>query len=332
MEKVTRRTALLTVGSLGLTVQATADTLLPRLWAAIEYLDQRQTFTAWTPGALQAHGIDLKFDEVDLAQTALIEPSNWAKVIMAASALGLDPRNFLGRNLVEELMSQLNSIGLTTNAYAWGIIALRSLGMPVSFPLLRDCRDRLIGSQSIELGWGADPLEPNSNDTAAVLLALSNMGLDQTVPVVRQGITALCSYQRADGGFALGHDLESDACSDAWALAAFNRLGIDPSTIVYQSGGPNAIDHLVGLQAEDGSFNFQHSQPGNKRLGSVVTAFALVALAGQSWPTTFGNQPDPDPEIPKVPMLGNWGKLALTASLAISGPLFLARWRERRCQ
>lgn len=313
--KMLNRRGFLTAAGAGLLASKTAraQELRARIWAALEYLSLSGNFSPWCFGAFQAYGVS---SSPAWSEVSLFEVSNWAMAILAALAKGLDPANLLGRNLISELMALLDNPSLPLNAYAWGIIALRAVGVPINHPTLINCRDRLLGNQDENLGWGADPAAPNSNDTAAVLLALADLGLTADVPVIQNGAVALYSYQTPSGGFALNSDLPADACSDAWAIAALNRLGLDSSG--------DAISHLISLQALDGSFNFQADYDGQSMFRATTTAYALVALAEQAWPTQAGSNPPPDPEAPGLPL----GLGAVLAGLAAIPAL--AAWRFNR--
>lgn len=275
---------------------------------AINFLEQHISNqlipTQWAIGALQANGQISDFTESQLSlsslQSGLSSPSNWARVILAVKALGLDPSNISGRNLPAELMTELASPapgfnlhpGLTLNAHAWGSIALTACGMPVDHPLLRNCRDLMI-SRLEPNGWGSNPVNPNSNDTAAVLLALSELGVGGAV--IDAGSASLRLYQNQDGGFSFSLGDPSDICSDAWAVCAFNRLGIDPIGEIKR--GSTVFDHMASLQLPDGSFDFRHGWIyESESFRPTATAYALVALASQYWPTQLGQQPPPDPE------------------------------------
>ncbi|OGY47446.1 MAG: hypothetical protein A3J65_03380 [Candidatus Buchananbacteria bacterium RIFCSPHIGHO2_02_FULL_45_11b] len=314
MKKLNRRGFLAAAGA-GLLASKTAKAqeLRARIWAALNYLSLPGNFSPWCFGAFQVNGVS---SSPPWSEVPLFEVSNWARAILAALAKGLDPANLSGRNLVSELMALLASPSLPQNAYAWGIVALRAAGMPVNHPTLIDCRDRLLGNQDENLGWGADPALPNSNDTAAALIALADLGLTTDALAIQNGAVALYSYQTPGGGFALAPDLEADACSDAWAIAALNRLGLGLNG--------DAISHLISLQALDGSFNFQADQDGQSTFRATTTAYALVALAEQAWPTQTGANPPSDPESPGLPLrLG----AVLAGAGAISG---LAVWRLNR--
>ncbi|MFA6322107.1 MAG: hypothetical protein WCX71_01370 [Candidatus Buchananbacteria bacterium] len=299
-----------------------AQDLVPRFWAAIAYLTQANHFTPWVFGAGLANNVDCGHDEDELAALEPVEASNWAMMILAAQALSVDPRDLYGRDLVAGLTAALAATH-TLNADAWGVIALREVGMPISHPLLVECRDRMISAFVTNQGWGGDVSQPNSNDTAAVLLALSSLGLNFTAPVVASGFSALALYQNPDGGMALAMGAESDSCSDAWAAAACQSFGLDCQSF-FAADRPTVISHLVGLQQADGSFNHTATQAGNPVFRATATAYALVALAGKTWPTTLGSQPNPDPVTVKMPLCP-WPLV-----MALGGLGCLARWRQIR--
>ena len=65
--------------------------------------------------------------------------------ILAVVAIGRNPRNFAGRNLVTALRNRIGgngTVGATQNATYWGVIALRAAGVPAPDASMRLIRGR----------------------------------------------------------------------------------------------------------------------------------------------------------------------------------------------
>ena len=96
--------------------------------------------------------------------------------ILAVVAIGKNPQNFAGRNLVKALRHRIGgngAIGATQNSTYWGVIALRAAGNPAprrSLALIRGAQ-RANGGYS----WSA-AAGPDADDTSAAVMALRAAG------------------------------------------------------------------------------------------------------------------------------------------------------------
>ena len=157
-------------------------------------------------------------------------------------------------------------IGPTINSTAWGVLAYAQMGrMKVRVRYL-------LRHQHRSGGWPwAAGIEPDSNDTAAVIQALRSQGV-RGRPITR-GLAYLRRLQNRDGGFELTAGRGSDVQSTAWAIQAFVAAGAKPPV--------NAFRYLAGLKRPDGSYRY------SRRYAATpvwVTSQVLPALNRRAFP------------------------------------------------
>ena len=169
---------------------------------------------------------------------------------------------------LRELQRPSGAIGPTINSTAWSVLALRQARAPVPRATIR----WLLVRQHPSGGWSWAPRGlPDSNDTAAVVQALSSGGL-RGRPVTR-ALAFLRRHQNRDGGFELTDGRGSDTQSTAWAIQAF---------LAAKAPVPRrATSYLLRMRRPDGSFRY------SARYVTTpvwVTAQALPALARRPFP------------------------------------------------
>ncbi len=187
-----------------------------------------------------------------------------AELVLTALAKLGDPAPALVERVLDARRPS-GAIGPTLNATMWGIISLRAAREPAPPGSIQ----YLLRHQHGSGGWswtagGA----PDSNDTAAAVLALRAAGLGAKRPAVVRALRYLRSLQRADGGFELVRGRGSDVQSSAWAIQAFLAAEARPGAAAYR--------YLAGMQRADGSLRYS----ARYAVTPVwVTAQALPALA-----------------------------------------------------
>lgn len=293
-----KRLILLAVAALAalpaLASAAAPDDAILRAAAFIKSVQRPDGSYAESPGqtmdaiiAVRAAGYDPARDTVGgkspvdylVANAASVtSPASAAKAALAAKALGLDPRNVGGTNLIQRAQDGYNA---GTGAYADNAfsqsIAVLGLACTGNQPGAK-AADNLKAAAVQGGGWGfggaADP-----DTTAIAIQALLAAGLPKTDPAIAAGFAWLQANQGNDGGW--GYDPSaSNTSSTAFAVQALLALGENPESPAYTKNGVNPIQYLLSQQQPDGSF------------AGYDPAFAanqvLPALAGR----TFCNAPE----------------------------------------
>jgi hypothetical protein len=225
--------------------------------------------TAWAVLGLRAAGaeVDPAAGDYLVAHEDELEAATDVELVaLAERALGLPADRLLER--IRSLARPSGAIGPSVNSTIWGLLALRSAGLPVSQRTV----GWLLARQTRSGGWSwGQGVAPDSNDTAAALQALGAAGVSGTP--IRRGLAYLRGLQARSGGFALTPGREPDAQSTAWAIQAFLASGFEP--------GARAFRFLAGLRRPDGSYRY------SARYATTpvwVTAQVLTALARKPFP------------------------------------------------
>lgn len=208
-----------------------------------------------------------------------------ARTILALEGAGVDPRDFVGRNLVAELLARRRDGGSFQGwpaTTAFSAIALRATGATGGIDRTYSW---LAKTQNGDGGWGDVPgADSNADVTGAVMQAMP------VTKAAQQGLVYLRRHQHSGGGFAVGNSGDINSQSTALAVQGMIAVGADPGSI--KEGGRSALDYLAARQAADGHYRYSAS---DDRAPVWVTGEVLVAVAGESYPL-----PVP-PRAPKPP-------------------------------
>jgi prenyltransferase beta subunit len=182
------------------------------------------------------------------------------KLVLAAVAGTVDPRDFGGYNLVVSLTEQISTGGqLGTNSnfkQAIGMLGLSSAGETVPVTVTQWLLDQQQPDGGWEWaagsGWGSDP-----DTTAAAIQALLSAGESPTATAVISAVAYLQSVQTDDGGFPASFDNQSNANTTAYAIQALLAVGEDLWAPEWTRDGRTALDALQAFQKADGPFVYQ---------------------------------------------------------------------------
>ncbi len=252
-----------------------------------------------------------------------------AKGILAAIALGLDPRAVGGSDLVAVVEATFDPESGRHHGsdftQALIVIALDAAGAETPAETL----DALRAGQHDDSGWGFD--DDSTPDTTAIVLQALIATSEVGDAAVAEGLAYLTASQHDDGGW--GFDGFSNVSSTAFVVQALIAARIDPESSAYtRAGSATPITYLLSQQQADGSF--AGYEP------AFATNQAVPALAGR----TFANAPftplapaEGDGPPPTAPTTGTGlhadggtspvllALLALAGALAAGGALTLQR-------
>lgn len=224
--------------------------------------------------------------------------TEYSRVILALTAIGKDPSNVGGYNLLEKLADFENVIWQGINGPIWALIALDSgdYAIPqVSGVETQTSRELLIDeilSQEIDGGgFSLDGNEPDCDITAMAVQALSGyMDRSDVKAAVDRAVEVLSYMQKADGTFASwGTKNAESICQVIVALAA---LDIDPvKDDRFIRNGNTVIDALLTFYDENGGFRHVNTstagyEPIVNGMATEQSYYALTAydrlLAGKT--------------------------------------------------
>jgi ECF transporter, substrate-specific component/Squalene-hopene cyclase C-terminal domain len=196
------------------------------------------------------------------------------RTVLLAKVAGLSPRNFGGRNLIDQIQGRRRhdgSISGFVSYTAFGVMALRAAGVPAGHSTIQ----WLVQSQNADGGFGVARSSASDADmTGAALQALATVGRGGS-PVAERAAGWLRTNQNSDGGFGAVKGSGSNAQSTSYAVQGLIAVG----------AGGRAVSHgriyLVRHQRGDGSIAYSAS---STQTPVWVTAQALMALEGKPLP------------------------------------------------
>jgi hypothetical protein len=234
-------------------------------------------------------------------------PANfYARLILAFAAAGRpdlvrqagQPRVDLVQKLLEYRSPEAGNFSLSKTDFSlanvsttiWAVMALAAAGdtsgaMETAANWLKQ-----VQGQDGGYGWQTGSME-DVDDTAAVVMALRAAGLPSTDPVIQHCLEFIKSHQTSDGGFRSWMSSTASSESTAWVLGALSAAGEDPTAWRTQAGD-TPLSYLESLQQPSGLFAHTMKTGGTPVVSIPLlgTAYAIIALSGQSYPVTPGEQ------------------------------------------
>jgi energy-coupling factor transport system substrate-specific component len=216
-----------------------------------------------------------------------------ARTILSLQAAGVDPRDFVGEDLVSRLLAERRDNGSYqgwpgTSAYA--VLALRAAGANSSAKATVEWLRKVQGKDG---GWGNDPQSPSTADITGAVLQVLTPGSQ----AAESALDYLRGEKRPNGGYAPGKTLSANTQATAWVSQGLLAAGKDPAGF---GGGTSSLAYLRDLQAPDGKFL---QAPGVEASPVWVTAEAMIPLAGSFLPIAAPPR-ESKPTTPK-PKAGN---------------------------
>lgn len=209
--------------------------------------------------------------------------TEYSRVILALTAIGKNPRNVGGYNLLLPLGDFEKTVWQGINGPVWALIALDCGDYPI--PENKDAKVRatremyveyILECQNPDGGWNLSQNASSEVDmTAMALQALSNYRhMEKADEAVIKALNFLQDSQNENGGFS---DSGTETCeSSAQVLTALCVLGIDYDSPEFTKNGKTAADNLLSYYTGKG---FSHIKDGEENQMATEQAFySLVAL------------------------------------------------------
>ncbi len=236
----------------------------------------------------QAVARAVEFLETTSADYAESGAGQAAKLALAAMAVGADPTDLGGSDLLASIEDDLDEetgiYGTGVFDHALAMLALRAAGRDVAAPAL----DALIKRAGPEGGWAFDgnpePAALDSNTTALVLQALVAVGFGDNA-LLAAGLDFLRTAQEDDGAFRFqpSEGFPADANSTGLVVQGLIAVGEDPASESWN----NASGALAAFQNQSGAFRYSMDQPEDNIFATVQAIPALVGLAQPILPAGY---------------------------------------------
>ena len=209
--------------------------------------------------------------------------TEYSRVILALTAIGKDPANVGGYNLLLPLADYEQTLFQGVNGPAYALLALDSgnYEIPVNVAGTTQATrqlyvDYLLSKEAPGGGWSLAGGEAEVDVTAMVLQALAKYRDRKDVAdAVDRAVAFLSGQQNREGGYtSFGADSSE---SVAQVIVALTELGIPIDDARFVKKGNTLQDRLMEFATEE--YGFQHLQDGEMNQIATEQAFyALVAL------------------------------------------------------
>ena len=207
--------------------------------------------------------------------------TEYSRVILALTALGKDPSDVAGFDLLKPLADFDQAVFQGVNGPVFALLALDCGGYEIpekegfSTQATRELYvEYILNAQLPGGGWSFSGGDAEADMTAMALQALAKYRDRQDVSdAVERGLEALSGLQSSSGGFG-----EDGTCeSVAQAIVALTELGMGLEEERFVKNGNTLEDALLGFRNADGGF--RHLAEGESDLLATEQAFyALVAI------------------------------------------------------
>ena len=201
--------------------------------------------------------------------------TEYARMVLALTALGEDPADFAGFNVLAPLSDTKKVLFQGTSGAVWALLALDSNAYAAD--AARNVYLKAIADGvSSDGGWALVPGGASDVDlTAMALTALAPYAAEKDVQtLLDNGLAFLSSIQNADGSFSTsGH---ATAESTAQVLVTLCTLGISETDSRFVKNGTTVLEALLSFQHPDGGFRHE---PDDAAANAMATEQAFYALA-----------------------------------------------------
>lgn len=218
--------------------------------------------------------------------------TEYSRVIMALSALGVDARSVAGYDLTKPLGDYEKTIWQGLNGPIWALIALDSRDYPMPQNPQAETQatrqmyiDRILECQNPDGGWSlfGGTAAAASGDgvsdadiTGMALQALAKYQEQEAVAKATQvALNCMSKRQDNEGGFSSWGTKNSESCVQM--LVALCELGIPLDDSRFVKGGHTLLDNLMTFRVAGAGFLHTIPASGSDQMATEQALYALAA-------------------------------------------------------
>lgn len=209
--------------------------------------------------------------------------TEYSRVVLALTAIGKDPANVGGYNLLTPLGDYEKTVYQGINGAVFALIALDSKDyqIPVnSTAKVQATREMyvnyILSRQLTDGGWALSGEVSDPDVTAMVLQALANYQNQTAVKTaVDKGVACLSQMQDNNGGYASWGTANCE--STCQVIVALTALGIDLNDARFVKNGKSLLDNLMSYYTVGGGFQHSADISGNNGMTTEQGLYALAA-------------------------------------------------------
>lgn len=213
--------------------------------------------------------------------------TEYSRVVIALTAIGKNPQDVAGHNLLMPLSDYEKTIWQGINGAIWALIALDSgsYDMPKS-PDAKVLATRemyinhILEKQTSDGGWALSGDVADPDVTGMALQALSKYQDNEKVKTaIEKALVCLSNMQDENGGFSSYKTENSE--STVQVIVALCSLGIPVDDVRFVKNGKSVLDNLFTYYDSGKGFKHIHSD-GTNLMATEQCFYALVALKRMS--------------------------------------------------
>jgi hypothetical protein len=208
--------------------------------------------------------------------------TEYSRVILALTALGKDPSDVGGYNLLTMLGDYDRVLAQGINGPIFALLALDSgnYEMPVCSGAQQQASremyiDAILSRQHEDGGWSLGGSTSEPDVTGMALQALAGY---QSIPRVKdaidRGVYCLSGLQNETGGFASGGTANVE--STVQVMMALGELKIDPQGSLFTKNGHTLLDNLLDYYVAGGGFKHTMAAAAPDIMGTEQGFYALT--------------------------------------------------------
>lgn len=215
--------------------------------------------------------------------------TEYSRVILALTAIGADPRDVAGYDLLTPLGDYEKTVWQGVNGPIWALLALDSGDYPMprnpaaTVQATRQMYvERILACQLPDGGWSLSGMGETSDPdvTGMALQALAKYREQTKVSdAVERALDCMSRQQDAMGGFSAWNSFSSESCVQM--LVALCELGIPVTDPRFVKNGHTILDCLLTFRQEDGSFLHTADGAGSSLMASEQGLYCLAAVLRQ---------------------------------------------------
>lgn len=213
--------------------------------------------------------------------------TEYSRLIVALTAIGADPTDVAGYNLLTPLGDFDKTIWQGINGPIWALIALDSgsYAMPQNPAAKTQATrqmyvDEILARQLDDGGWnltdkgGAGESDPDITGMALQALA-GYQSQTEVKAAIDRALTCLSAAQESDGGYA-SHNTSSSE-SVVQVIVGLCALGVDLNDARFVKNGHTLLENLLSYRQENGSFLHTSAGNGDSQMASEQGLYGMVA-------------------------------------------------------
>lgn len=209
--------------------------------------------------------------------------TEYSRVVTALTAIGKDPADICGYDLLKPLGDFEKTVWQGTNGPVWALIALNCGGYDI--PKNENAEiaatekmyiEKILSLQNEDGGW---PLsaggESDTDITAMALTALSDYTESENAALATErGLSYLSAVQNEDGGFSSRNTPNCESCAQVIVALCSLKIGTEDERFVKNG---SVLDALLKYRRKDGSFSHTKNDVSYNLMATEQAFYALVA-------------------------------------------------------